>query len=361
MSRWFLLVGVVLLLPVFATTSEAAPSTTYTPCQRVSLPAWSPDGNQIVYYGTRWPRPTGGGNPNSILQAYCTMGADGSSPQPLAHTVCSEKCQDPPGQIVWLKPDEILYLVDGGPIHRLTPGSKPTTLTTINAESFAIDTAKTRIASGANFSGCVTCSGPVSVHSLATGRQTGAVGGSKFDNMYPSLSPDGKRVVFERDPDTDTGKTLGLWIANSNGTQVRQFVKDGHQPLWSPASNRIVYRALSGQTTTLRVKFAAARKSRLLVPKNVENVFGWSPDGKYIAFESGTGTFGKLSLVNVATGAVRHLLPLKYAPTANWSADSSKLVVNTITAVNSKGNERCWATYVVPADGSTPTQISTCS
>src|SRR5205823_4225748 len=112
-----------------------------------------------------------------------------------------------------------------------------------------------------------------------------------------------------------------------------------------------------GKTVALRVKWAAGGRSRVLVAKNVENVFGWSPDGKYIAYESGTGTFGELSIVNVATGSVRHLLGLKWAPTAAWSEDSSKLVANTVTKVNSHGIEQCWATYVVPADGSTPNKI----
>ena len=157
--RGLLAVAVPLLLAGVACTSHAATSssTTYTPCQQVSLPTWSPDGTQIVYYGRRWPAPTGHRNPNTILQAYCTMNADGSTPTPLAHTTCDSNCPDPPGQIDWLQADTILYLVDG-PIYSLMPGAKPTKLTTINAESFAINAQKTRIASGANYSGCVTCS-----------------------------------------------------------------------------------------------------------------------------------------------------------------------------------------------------------
>src|SRR5512140_2788121 len=110
MSRLFLLAAVVLAIPFVAGTSYAAPATTYSPCQQVTLPTWSPDGTQIVYYGRRWPPPGGNGNPNSILQAYCTMSADGTNVQPLAHTVCDTKCQDQPGQIVWLKQHEILWL-----------------------------------------------------------------------------------------------------------------------------------------------------------------------------------------------------------------------------------------------------------
>lgn len=355
MSRRLLIAAVVLLVPfaLVAATSRAS-LTTYTPCQQVDLPTWSPDGTQIVYYGRRWPAPTGG-NPNSVLQAYCTMNADGTNVQPLPYTVCNTNCQDPPGQITWLKPTQILWLVDGGPIYSTAPGSKPTVLTTINAESFAVNALKTRIASGANFNGCVTCSGPVRVFSLVTHRVVGLVGGHKFDNMNPSLSPDGRHVVFERNPDSDTGKTFGLWTARADGLDVRQLAKAGFRPLWSPTSNRIAYVAWAGTSVALRVKWAGGGIPRTLVAKNVENVFGWSPDGKYIAFESGTGTFGTLSVVNVATGHVTGLLPMKFAPTAQWAPNSQELVANSTTQT------KCWSTYRVPVNGTTPTKISSCS
>jgi Tol biopolymer transport system component len=323
----------------------------------VKLPTWSPDGTQIVYYGRRWPAPTGPRNPNSILQAYCTMNADGSSPKALANTTCFSKCQDPPGQIEWLQPNKIYYLVDGGPIYSLTPGGKPKILTTINAESFAVNAQKTRIASGANFGGCVTCSGPVTVTSLATGKKVGSVGGNKYDNMNPSLSPNGKQVVFERYSANGSGKSYGLWTANASGTHVRQLLKTGYQPLWSPAGSAIAYRTGIGKTAALHLIPSSGGTSRTLVSKNVANVFGWSPDGTSIAFESGAS----LSIVDVQTGKVTALQPLKYQPTAAWSADSSKLVANTVTKLSSNGIPQCWATWVVPADGSTPTKISSCS
>ena len=61
-------------------------------------------------------------------------------------------------------------------------------------------------------------------------------------------------------------------------------------------------------------------KSRVLVPRNVQNVFGWSPDGKSIAFETGTGSTGKLAVVDVATGKVRSLIKLRYSPTRRLDA-----------------------------------------
>ena len=85
-------------------------------------------------------------------------------------------------------------------------------------------------------------------------------------------------------------------------------------------------------------------------------MFGWSPDGTSIAFETDEGSIGKLAVVEVATGKVRSLLQLSYAPTAAWSQDSSELVANTVPTT-----QRCWSTWRVPADGSRPTLISSCS
>jgi Tol biopolymer transport system component len=345
------LVAAVVLLAFVAATSRAS-STTISPCRQVSNPVWSPDGTQIVYYGRRWPKPGGHGNPNSILQALCTMNADGTNAEPLRYTVCSENCPDPPGQIVWL-PSGLFFLRDGA-VYRIAPGSKPVKVMTFHAYSFAADPAGDRIAAG-QWPGCTQCAGPISVYGLSTGRRVGTAGGKKLYNVNPSLSPDGSQVVFERDAANDSGKLFGIWTANVNGTHLRQLTKVGRQPLWSPAGGKVAYVAPAGKSDALRLISAGGGKGRTLVSKKVQNVFGWSPDGKFIALELGTGSIGKLAVVDIATGKVRSLLQLRYEPTAGWSPDSSELVATSVS-----GNRKCWSTWRVPVDGSAPTKISSC-
>jgi WD40-like Beta Propeller Repeat len=341
------------MLAVAAATSQAS-STTISPCKRVSLPTWSPDGTQIVYYGRRWPKPASHGNPNSILQALCTIRPDGTNAQPLRYTVCSENCPDPPYPIFWLQ-SGIVYLRDGA-IYRIVPGSKPHRIARPNAVDFVTNPAGTRIATDLFYSGCLTCAGPVTILDAQSGAVVGKAGGKKLENVDPSLSPDGTKVAVERNASDESGKAFGIWTANASGSHLRQLVKVGRNPLWSPAGGTIAYVVGAGSPLALRLIPAEGGRSRALVPHNVENVFGWSPDGKYIAFEMGTNSIGKLAIVDVATGKVRRLLQLQFQPTAAWAPSSQELVANSVSK-----NRNCWSTWRVPIDGSKPTKISSWS
>jgi hypothetical protein len=350
------LIAVVVLLAFVAATSRAS-STSISACRQVNQPLWSPDGTQIAYYGRRWPPPTGHRNPNDILQALCTMRADGTNVQPLRYTVCTGTCPDPPDLIAWL-PSGILYLRDGA-VYRIAPGSKPQRIARPNAVSIVTNPAGTRIATDLFYPGCLSCAGPVTVLDTQSGAVVGTVGGKKLENIDASLSPDGSKVVFDRNTSNDSGKTLGIWTANSSGSRLRQLVKVGENPLWSPVGGKIAYVAPAGKSVALRLIPAGGGKSRVLVPRNVENVYGWSPDGKYIAFETGTRSVSKLVVVAVATGTSRTLLRLRYSPTAAWAPSSQELVANTVNT-GAKSN-KCWSTWRVPVDGSKPTRISSCS
>ena len=348
------LMAAVVLLAFVAATSRAS-SSTISPCTAVRTPVWSPDGQQIAFYATRWPPPTTNHrSPNDILQALCTANADGTNAQPLRYTVCSSKCPDPPYQLVWLRPDALLFLRDGD-ILQIAPGSKPKKIARISDFSFVTGAAGTRIAAGAGTPSCLRCSGPVTILDAQSGARVGTVGGKKLDNVSPSLSPDGTKVVFQRDASDDSGKTFGIWTAKTDGSRLRQLANVGQHPLWAPSGGKVAYVAFARKSVALRLISAGGGKSRALVPRGVENVFGWSPDGKSIAFEKGSGTFGKLAVVDVTTGKVRTLIKLRYSPAAVWKPDSSELLATSMAAAKT-----CPSLYRVPVDGSTPTLISSC-
>jgi len=56
------------------------------------------------------------------------------------------------------------------------------------------------------------------------------------EGSYPDLSPDGKKIVYQK-------PNQGLWIKNIDGSGDRQIVADANamQPAWSPDNYRIAY------------------------------------------------------------------------------------------------------------------------
>jgi hypothetical protein len=344
----------VLAMAACAAGNGSAAKTTISPCTAVGLAVWSPDGTQIAYYGTRWPKPSKKHrNPNDILQALCTMDGSGNNSQPLRYTVCSEKCADPPYQIDWVASGGLLYLVDGD-FFRIAPGQKPKRFARVDTFSFVTDPAGDRLAAGGNPS-CTSCGGPVTVLDVPSGHVVGKVGGKKFENVNPSLSSDGSRVVFEREAADDSGHAFGIWTAKANGAGLRHLVRKGFEPLWSPAAGgKIAFRTGANQNT-LRLVAPNGHGIRTLVPRAVEDVFGWSPDGKFIAYEAGSGTFGKLSVVDVATGKVRRLPKLYYSPTVDWAPNSQELLVATWP-----DPKKCSSVSRVPVSGGKPTLIRSC-
>lgn len=342
---------------IVAATSRAS-ATTISPCRQVyGNPLWSPDGTQIAYYGRRWPKLVNHANPNSVLQALCTMRPDGTNVQPLQQTVCSENCPDPPSLVAWL-PSGILYLRDGG-IFRVAPGSTPQKVAATRAVSLVTNPTGTRIAASLFYPGCNSCKGPVTILDGRSGAVVGTAGGRKLENVDPSLSPGGTKVAFDRNASNGSGRALGIWTANANGSHLRRLVKNGTNPFWSPKSAKIAY-AVVGPSDGLGVIPAGGGKSRVLVRHDVQDVFGWSPDGKLVAILVGTGTTGKLAVVDVATGKVRDLLRLHFEPTVAWAPDSTELVASSFTTVGKRGAPLCWATYRVSTGGS-KNLISSCS
>src|SRR5215475_4170511 len=348
-----LLVGLACAIAAVASGSVAA-TTSVSPCSWVSQPMWSPDGTQIIYYGRRWPAPKKH-NPIYILHALCTMGGDGANVQPVRYTACSGKhCPEAPGLIAWTQ-FGILYQ-SGGAVFRIVPGNKPQQIARPSAVSYVTNPAGTRLAAAPYYDSCDTCAGPLTIYDARTGAVVGKVGGKKLSNVDPSLSPDGLSVAFGRFTSNETGKSLGIWAANTNGSSLRRLVKVGLLPLWSPTSAKVAYLVQRKMSTSLHLVSTAGGKSRTLVRGKVENVFGWSPNGRYVAFAQAGRNGRKLAVVNVATRKVRTLLRLNDSPTASWAPDSLHLVVNSLPR-----NAKCGPTYRVSLTGSAPVKIASCT
>jgi Tol biopolymer transport system component len=339
-----------------AASCAASASTTPTPsspCGAARLPAWSPDGKQIAWVGYRWPPPR---HPHrvagQILRAICVANADGSHVRPLRYAQCSERCQgdliDSPTQLVW-KSEKLLLYGDNFRIFTIPLEARPELLGNEpgSFETFSADARGDRVAAGS--ASCPRCAGPVTVLGVPTGSVVGAVGGKSLDNIDPSLSPDGTRVVFERDASDDSGRTFGIWTASADGSHLHRIAKVGGHPLWSPRGNAIAYLGRSGG---LRIVSPAGRVRSVVVLGKVLSVFGWSPDGKRIAFlDPRPG----LSVVDVATGKVHALRTVGYQSTPAWSPNSRQLL-----ATVPKPGAKCLSLWRVPVSGAKPRLLHAC-
>jgi hypothetical protein len=363
LRRWALLVfsAIALAVAVGCGASNAGSRSAVSPCGTAAFPAWSPDGTQIAWYGHRWPLPKlhhrGAGY--TVLRAICVSDADGKHVHRLPHTVCSERCtnalREGVDQLYW-RGTGLLYGNDLG-IFTIPLGRKPKLLGNKPPEPFSADSAGDRVAAGAVAS-CTSsgCAGPVKILSVPSGAVAGLAGGTKRVNTEPSLSPDGTQVVFARYPADDSGRRLGIWTASADGSHLRRLARGGENPLWSPAGSRIAY--LTGTVATaLRLVSPQSGASTTVLRKGVGSIFGWSPDGRHLAFSDSRG---KLAVVDIATKKVRKLLKLRLpygASSVAWSPDSRQLLVVWRPPPHSGCPSGLWR---VPTVGAKPSLVHGC-
>jgi hypothetical protein len=364
-SRAVAVFGSVLAIAVAVgcgTAKSDAKQEAPSPCGKATAPTWSPDGTQIAWYGYRWPLPSNRHAVGSynVLRAVCVSDAEGKHLHPLADTVCSEHCSnplsDPPGQLDWVAPTLLLAADDLG-IFAVPVGQKPKLLGKAGPVPFSVDAGGDRVASGVVAS-CLSCPGPVTIRSVPSGGVVGLVGGNKLENSEPSLSPDGTQVVFARMPAKDSGRP-GIWTASVDGSHLKLLEKRGSSPLWSPAGNEIAYLAPIGASRYAwrLVAPQGGASTTLLGDDGPGTVFGWSPNGRWIAFPDSKG---RLAVINVATKKVRRLLPLRLPydlSSVVWSPNSQQLLAVWRPPAHTHCPSGLWR---VPIDGAKPQLVHGC-
>jgi Tol biopolymer transport system component len=108
--------------------------------------------------------------------------------------------------------------------------------------------------------------------------------------FQPRWSPDGSKLLFQR-YDSNLA-TLGVYVARSDGTGVRQLVRatlwgsDRAPPAWSPTGRTIVYGVGMG-AVRLHLLVDGRRRRVLAVGSSP----AWSHDGSRIAFTRKTGVW----------------------------------------------------------------------
>lgn len=177
-------------------------------------------------------------------------------------------------------------------------------------------------------------------------------------NMSPAISPNGTRIVFERDKN--------IWIMNSDGTEQRQLTTDpayDHDPTFSASGNKIAFltrRGIDGPISRDNIWIMntdGSGQTRVTIDGAIEPT--WSPNKNMIAFiRSGAlwvtnltshvdtqYTFSNTGNPDTSVGGVAF-------PT--WSPDGSLI---EFTGIGGALHCSCSGYFSVSSAGGTPTTI----
>ncbi|MGC9360292.1 MAG: hypothetical protein ACP5G7_07960 [Anaerolineae bacterium] len=154
---------------------------------------------------------------------------------------------------------------------------------------------------------------------------------SEADDTLPSLSPDGRKIVFV----TDRDGNREVYVMNRNGsdqTNLSRNAADDWTPAWSPDGSEIAFSSFRDGNWELYVMAADGTNPRRLTAHPAAD-YGpsWAPSGEQIAFVSNRLGNLDIHLIALADSSVRRL-------TTDPATDQSP-------AWSPDGNQIAWETY----------------
>src|SRR5262249_23595653 len=153
---------------------------------------------------------------------------------------------------------------------------------------------------------------------------------SKFD-QFPTWSPDGTKIAFERLPTFRNPSGEGIFVMNADGSDQRAITSDLGEPAWSPNGLKLAV----GSYVIYLINVDGSNRIQITQPPGdlEDHDPAWSPDGSKIIFTrcadaDGFGCLGTpfyLWGVN-ADGSNPAKLTDTLAYTHAWSPDGTKII-----------------------------------
>jgi len=154
-------------------------------------------------------------------------------------------------------------------------------------------------------------------------------------DSQPAFSPDGDRIAFRSERDGG-----GIFLMSASGESITRLTNDGYSPCWSPDGKEIVFTPitfgtptdLSATATGLTIVTIASGRRRTVANDWRALQPAWSPGGRRLAFWTVPGKGGQRDIVTIAADgsdgaqggvAVTDDAPLDWSPA--WSPDGRSL------------------------------------
>jgi len=180
----------------------------------------------------------------------------------------------------------------------------------------------------------------------------------------PSWSPDGQTIIFiDAGSDGNQGDIVSVNVEKGSFLKLTYTPGIEEFPIWSPNGEKIAFLYRETRTSSDELYVMDADGSNRIriseLPTNFSQM-SWSPDSSQIAFSSDFQDCGEIYVTNLYGGGLRRLTDTPgcaYNPT--WSPDGRYIAFNGSKKECCNVMDMGWEIYIMKADGSGVTQLTT--